>query len=105
MTKSTKPEELLQELAAELAEIKAWKLRQEQAQADRLVEMRNSVIGLFTSRAATVSEMLTVTEMIRQEATSGFVTAQRSKALQATQTANIPDEIKPTKEYPAKIPQ
>lgn len=79
------------DLENKIEELLAWKDRQEQEQSDRLTEMRNAVIDAFMARHATVSEIQTVLELVRHEAISQFVNAQKEKMRIST------------KEYPAKI--
>jgi hypothetical protein len=74
-----------------LCDLLAWKERQEQNQADRIVEMRNAVIDAFMSRHATVAEIQTVLELVKLEALGEFVHNQQERARIAS------------KEYPAKI--
>ena len=83
-------------ILADLAELKQWKCRQEQDQADRLVEMRNAVIMVFLDRGATVAEILTVLKMIDIENTSLFIKSQKAKAMKAVQTAEMPRPIEPS---------
>lgn len=82
-------EEQLQKVMKALGELQGWKERQEQAQADRLVEMRNVIVEALVARSATVSEILTVMEMVKLEAASTFVSQQRNQAAAAVRTATI----------------
>jgi len=79
------------DLEAQVASLLAWKDRQEQQQADRLVEMRNAIVEALSIRHATVTEIQTVLEMVKLDMMSEFVTSQKERARIAA------------KEYPAKI--
>lgn len=74
-------EDKLQAILDDLAEVKAWKKRQEQDQADRLTELRNNVIQVFLDYGATISEVLTVLKLIEVDTSSLFIRGQKSKAL------------------------
>jgi len=79
------------DLEAQVSSLLAWKDRQEQQQADRLVEMRNTIVEVFSERHATVTEIQTVLEMVKLDMLSEFVSSQKERARIAA------------KEYPAQI--
>ncbi len=68
----------IEELKAALQDLLSWKERQESNQTDRLNIMRNDIVDVFTRHHAVTSEMLTVLEIIRSEATANYVTSQKA---------------------------
>lgn len=86
------------QLESQIAELMAWKARQEQDQADRLTGMHNAICEIFAIHHATISEIQAVLKMVELETASNFVLAQHEKA---AALAAVKEPLK--KEYPAKI--
>lgn len=74
---------MIEDLERSVAELQAWKQRQEQAQAERLMLMNNGIIDVLVKNSATVTESLTVLRMAELSVSHGFLEARRSAAAMA----------------------
>ena len=75
-----------EDLRAAVTELREWKQRQEQAQADRLQTINNAIMDVLVSNRVTVSEALTVLRMVEISATNNFLASRRSVADMASES-------------------
>ena len=75
-----------EDLKAMVVELREWKQRQEQAQADRLQTINNAIMDVLISNRVTVSEALTVLRMVEMSATNNFIASRRSVANMASES-------------------
>lgn len=80
------------ELSAQVQELMAWKRASDEKQSTRLAKMNDRIVHIFASERATVTEILTVLELVKSSVCKNYIDALPYSNKAAIEAVKVPEK-------------